>query len=165
MAKVYMMCGRICSGKSYHAEMLRKERGAVVLSVDEITLALFGQDAGDKLDEYVARTEELLYRKSLDILECGIDVILDWGFWTRKERAYAREYYSSRGIGYELRYIDIDDGEWHRRLQKRNRDVLEHRSRAYYVDDGLAAKFESVFEEPGEDEITVRYLPPSAGQP
>lgn len=75
MAKVFMMCGKICSGKSTYARKLSKEHNAVILSVDEIILALFGQDAGDKHDEYVARTEEYLYRKSVGIIESGINVI------------------------------------------------------------------------------------------
>ena len=41
MAEVIMMCGRICSGKSTYAKRLSREKNAVILSVDEITLALF----------------------------------------------------------------------------------------------------------------------------
>ena len=155
MSKVYMMCGKICSGKSTHAADLRKQHSAAVLSVDEITLALFGQDAGDMLDTYVARAEEYLYKKSLELIETGINVVLDWGFWTAEERAYAREFYGSRGIEYEFHFIDISDEEWYRRLDKRNADVLAGRSDAYYVDDGLAAKFQSIFERPERDEIDV----------
>ena len=53
--KVIMTCGKICSGKSTYARKLRDEYKAVILSVDEITLALFGQDAGGKLDGYVEK--------------------------------------------------------------------------------------------------------------
>ena len=154
-ATVYLMCGKICSGKSTHARALRRERRAVVLSVDEITLALFGQDAGDMLDEYVARTEAYLFDKSLEILESGIDVILDWGFWTREERGKARAFYAARGVPVELHYISVSDGTWHARLAARNADVLAGRTDAYYVDDGLAAKFRSIFEPPAEEEIDV----------
>ena len=155
MPKVYMMCGKICSGKSTHAEILRKAYKAVILSVDEITLALFGQDAGEKHDDYVTRGEAYLYDKSLQILDSGIDVILDWGFWTRQERDHAREFYGSRGITYKFHYIDIDDAEWHRRLEQRNQAVLDHQVEAYYVDDGLAAKFEAIFEKPEADETDI----------
>ena len=151
-----MMCGRICSGKSTYAKRLRDEYRAAVLSVDEITLALFDGDTGDKHDLYVERAEEYLYRKSLELIECGINVVLDWGFWQRYERDYARGFYGSRGIEYEFVYIDIDRGEWTRRLQKRNKDVLEGRLSAYYVDEGLMQKFEDMFQPPQEDEkITV----------
>ena len=42
MAKVIMMCGRICCGKSTYARRLRTEINAAVLSIDEIMLAVFG---------------------------------------------------------------------------------------------------------------------------
>ncbi|MBR4223349.1 MAG: ATP-binding protein [Oscillospiraceae bacterium] len=155
MAKVYIMCGKICSGKSTYSRKLRDEHRAVILSVDEITLALFGQDAGDKLDYYVERTEEYLYAKSLEIVSTGIDVVLDWGFWKRSEREYARDFYSRNGIVCEFHYIDIDPDEWRRRIAVRNEAVLDHKSDAYYVDDGLAAKFEAIFEKPDRDEIDV----------
>ena len=155
MAKVYMMCGRLCSGKSTHARRIRDEKHAVILSVDEITLALFGQDAGDKLDEYVARTEEYLFRKSVEIAEMGIDVVLDWGFWTKKERDHARAFYRAHGIECELHYIHITDEEWEARLRKRNRDVIERKTDAYYVDQGLAEKFRAIFEKPAPGEIDV----------
>ena len=156
--KVYLMCGKICSGKSTHARELRQEHKAVVLSVDEITLALFGQDAGEKHDDYVARAEAYLYRKSLEIVESGISVILDWGFWTKEERDYARQFYGSRNIPYEFHYIDVDDAEWYRRLEKRNAAISRHELDAYYVDEGLAAKFAAIFEKPelGEIEIIIR---------
>lgn len=153
MAKVFMMCGRICSGKSTYAQKLRQQYNAAVLSVDEITLALFGQDAGDMLDTYVERTEEYLYRKSTELVETGINVVLDWGFWRKEERDYAREFYSSRGIENEFVYIDISDEEWYRRLEKRNKDISENKSDAYYVDEGLAKKFANIFEKPASSEI------------
>ena len=156
MAKVYLMCGKICSGKSTHAQELRTLHKAAVLSVDEITLALFGQDAGEKHDYYVEKAEEYLYRKSAELIETGINVVLDWGFWTKQERDYAREFYGSRGINSELHYISISDEEWRRRIEKRNADVLAGKSDAYFIDSGLAAKFESIFEPPADDEITLR---------
>ena len=155
MAKVYLMCGKICSGKSTHAAVLRHLHHAVVLSVDEITLALFGQDAGDKHDEYVARAEQYLYDKSVEIIREEINVILDWGFWTKEERTYARSYYSSKEIDFEFHYIDISRDEWLNRIEKRNREIMEGKSSGYYVDDGLAAKFESIFEIPEEREIAI----------
>ncbi len=152
MAKIFLMCGKICSGKTTHAEKLRKEYNAVILSVDEITLALFGQDAGEKHDYYVEKLKEYLYKKSLEILEAGVNVVLDWGYWIKAERDFAREYYSSHNVEYEFHYIDISDEEWYRRLAKRNEDVLAKKTDAYYVDDGLAKKFQAIFEKPEKAE-------------
>lgn len=155
MPKVYLMCGRICSGKSTHAAALRRQHRAVVLSVDEIMLALFGQDTGDIHDTYVARAERWLYEKSLEIIESGISVILDWGFWTKRERDEARAFYAAHGVAYEFHYIDISPAEWQRRLQKRNRAVLAQETSAYYVDAGLTEKFDALFEVPDRAEIDV----------
>ena len=38
-------------------------------SVDEIMLALFGQDAGEKHDDYVAGIKEYLYHSSEEVQE------------------------------------------------------------------------------------------------
>ena len=58
MPKVLIMCGKICSGKSTYAEKLKLENKAVILSVDELTLALFENQAGEKLDFYVEKLKE-----------------------------------------------------------------------------------------------------------
>ena len=157
MPKVYLICGKISSGKSTYAEQLRIQNNAVLLSTDEITLALFGQHCGDKHDDYVERTQNYLFNKSLELIEVGINVILDWGFWLKEERDYAREFYNSRNIECEFHYIDISDETWKARLKKRNNAILAEETTAYYIDDNLAKKFASIFEEPNEDEIDVIY--------
>lgn len=156
MAKVIMTCGKICVGKSTYAEKLRKEYKAVILSVDEITLTLFGQDAGENHDTYVERAENYLFNKSLDIIEIGVNVILDWGFWTKKERDYARNFYTSRNIECEFHYLDISDEEWRRRREKRNEAIGLNNTDAYYVDEGLAEKCNYFFQPPNPEEIDIR---------
>lgn len=155
MPKVYIMCGKIGSGKSTLAAALRIKYNAVILSVDEIMLALFGQDAGDKHDFYVGKAEEYLYQKSLEIIETGTNVVLDWGFWTKREREAARGFYSPRNIDCVFYYIDIDYDQWQSRLEQRNKAVLAGKSSSYYVDEGLARKFEAAFEAPDKNEIDV----------
>ena len=155
MTKVFLICGKICCGKTTYAEKLCIENNAILLSVDEITLALFGQHCGDKHDEYVERTEKYLLNKSLELIENNINVVLDWGFWTKAERKAVKEFYKSRNIECELHYIDISDETWKSRLHKRNNAVLSNETSAYYVDDNLAAKFNSIFEVPSEKEIDV----------
>ena len=155
MSKVFLICGKICCGKITYAQKLCKENNAVLLSVDEITLALFGQHCGDKHDEYVERTEKYLLNKSLELIGKDINVVLDWGFWTKAEREAAKEFFKSRNIEYKLHYIDINDETWKSRLNKRNNAVLANETSAYYIYYNLAAKFASIFEAPSEDEIEI----------
>lgn len=155
MAKVIMTCGKICSGKSTYAESLRKENDAIILSIDKVMLSLFGKDAGEHHDDYVAKTEKYLLEKSLQIIEFGVNVILDWGFWTKDKRAFVRDFYCSHGVDCEFHYLEISDDEWQKRLEKRNREVEKGKTDAYYVDAGLAAKCASVFEKPTRDETDL----------
>lgn len=155
MAKVIMTCGRICSGKSTYTEQLRLKNKAVVLSVDEITLALFEHDIGEKHDEYVEKTERYLFNKSVEIIETGIDVILDWGFWTKAERDFAREFYRSKNIENEFHYINISNEEWKKRIEKRNSLISQGKISAYYVDEGLMKKVDGIFEAPSDDEVDL----------
>lgn len=155
MAKAILTCGKICCGKTTYANQLRMKYNAVVLSVDEITLALFGQNVGEKHDEYVEKTEKYLFDKSVEIIETGISAILDWGFWTKAERIFAREFYQKHGIECEFHYIDISPETWSERLSKRNKAVLSHEVSAYYVDRSLADKFDAIFEIPDKCEMDV----------
>ena len=158
MPKVFLTCGKICSGKSTYANKLRTENNAVLLSVDEIMLALFGRDAGENHDTYVERAEKYLYEKSVEIIETGINVVLDWGFWTKAERDAAKEFYRSRGIACEFHYIDIDDETWRKNLEKRNAEIRSGKVNAYYVDEGLAKKFGVIFEKPDKSEMDIWYI-------
>ena len=155
MAKVIMLCGKLCSGKSTYSALLRDELGAVVLSVDELMIALLGRETGEMHDEYVRRAKGYLFGKAAEIALAGTDVVLDQGFWSRAERRQAREFFASRGVDYELHFLRVSDEEWARRINKRNSEVAAGRSDAYYVDEGLREKFISLFEEPDADESDV----------
>ncbi|MDE6729037.1 MAG: ATP-binding protein [Oscillospiraceae bacterium] len=156
MAKVILICGKICSGKSTYAERLRTENKAVVLSVDDIMLGIFGQYVGEKHDEYCENLQKYLFNKSLELIEVGVNVILDWGFWQKYEREFAKEFYKSRNIDCEFHYIEVSDEVWKQRIEKRNSSISDVAPNAYFVDDNLARKFGAIFECPGEDEIDVR---------
>lgn len=155
MAKVILVCGRICCGKTTYAHRLAKERRAAVLSVDEVMLAIFGQHCGDMHDTYAARTKQYLLAKAAELIAADIDVILDWGPWTKSGRAELREHFAARGIAFELHAIEINDEVWRARLAQRNAAVEADEAQAYFVDENLAAKFASRYEAPEADEVDV----------
>lgn len=155
MAKVIMTCGKICSGKSTYAEKLRKELRAVVLSIDELMTTVLGRELGDMHDEYVRRCEQYLYKKATETALAGTDVILDWGFWKKAQRGYAREFFRQQGIDCEFHYIAVSNEEWERRIAARNAEVLNGRSDVYHIDSGLLEKFRTMFEEPDRQEMDI----------
>lgn len=157
MAKVILICGKICSGKSYYTQRLKQKTNAVILSCDEMVFDLSLDDIGDKHDELVAKIKKYLHKKSREIIEAGTDVILDFGFWSKKEREEVSKYYSERGIAFEWHYIDISDEDWKRNINERNSLVSKGLSQSFFVDEGLLKKMKSIFEEPSEQEMDVWY--------
>lgn len=158
MAKAILLCGKIASGKSVYANQLRRREQAVMLSVDEMTLRVLGSDLGEKHDEITQRIQAYFLDKSLEILSAGANVLLDWGFWTRQRRSEARAFYESQGIDCEFHYIDVPEAVWRRNIECRNRAVLAGQTDAYYMDDGLMQKLQSLFEPPQREEIDVWYV-------
>ena len=157
MAKAILICGRICSGKSHYAALLRDRENAVILSCDELTFALFDGQLGDAHDRISSRMECYFMEKSVEIIRAGTSVILEWGFWTDQSRKDARAFYARHGIACEIHYIDVSHDVWMRQIEHRNEAVRLGLASAYIVDEGLLAKLESRFQEPEKDEIDLWY--------
>lgn len=157
VAKVILICGKICSGKTYYSKCLQKKYNAVLLSCDEIENQIFHHSLGEKHDTVVIDIKNYLHKKALDILSVGSNVVLDWGFWTKAERENVTCYYQSKGIEYEWHYVDVTDEIWKCNISSRNESVLSGESDDYYVDDGLLCKIQSLFEIPSHEEIDVWY--------
>lgn len=154
-AKAILICGKICCGKTTYTQQLKQERGATVLSCDELMLALFPEQLGDRHEEISQKAQAYLFQRAADLLELGVPVILEWGFWTKEGRRGAEEFFRSRGFETEWHYIEVPGETWKRLLEKRNQAAS---SDAYYVDPNLARKCEDLFEPPEPDEIDVWYV-------
>ncbi len=98
-----------------------------MLSVDEIALIFFGPDGGKDRDVVARKARQYLFQKSLEIIDSGIDVILDWGFWTKEDKREAGAFFEASQIAFQ----------WH------------------YFDEELADRFWRRFEEPSEGEMDV----------
>ena len=153
MAEVLLICGKICSGKSYLARQLMADKPAVLLSVDEITRSLFPEGLGDKHDAFSALVRAYLLKKAGEIVRAGSNVIIDWGFWTRAMRREARE--ALVGVPCRWYYLDVPDDRWEENIRRRNAHANDPGSLDYYVDEGLKEKCLALFETPNEEEIDV----------
>lgn len=86
MGKVILICGKICSGKTWYAKKLQRQRRAVILSTDEATFHLIDNEQGEFYNIFAQRVNGYLRIKAVDIVKAGANVILDWGFWTKQDR-------------------------------------------------------------------------------
>ena len=155
MAKVILICGKIASGKTEYAKKLVKEKPAVLLSCDEIKVALFGTDIGNNHKMLKETTQKYLFQKAVEIVSSGINVVLDWGFRTAANRKAASDFFKSCGIEYEWHYLNTSSEVLKRNLHKRNQAIKDCEAEFYYFDDAVADKFWDMFEEPSQSEIDV----------
>ncbi len=153
--KVILICGRLCSGKTTYAKALCSERRAVLLSSDELISALFHPRENEYHDRIIEAVHGYLLQKSLEILRADASVILDWGFWTGRDRERVSAFYREQGIETEWHYLNIDQDAWLWRIEKRNRKVLQGASTDYFVDEGLFRKADLLFETPERSVIDV----------
>lgn len=145
MAKVTALCGMVASGKTTYAKSFKT---AVILSPDDLMLGLFDGCLGDKHDETLARISRYFFKLSLDIIAAGVDVVLDFGFWTDKARDEFSLFFKEKGIPHELHYLDIPDGERRERLSARNKLLSSSESRQFIIDDETLAFLDGKFSAP-----------------
>ncbi|MDE6774981.1 MAG: ATP-binding protein [Ruminococcus sp.] len=156
MGKIIAVCGKICSGKSYYANMLKSSGNYVILSTDEATYDLISNIQGEFYDEFCVRLNRYLLKKAVEIASAGCNVILDWGFWTAENRRSVAEYCQNMGTEIEWHYIDIDNKCWEESIQLRNEKIMQGNGGSdFYVDEGLKQKLLSLWEEPLAEEIDV----------
>lgn len=156
MGKIYLICGKICSGKSQYANLLKNEYNAVILSIDEATYDLINNEQDASYNNFVERIKYYLKKKAIEISKAGTNVILDWGFWTKESRIEISKYLEASKVAFEWHYVDVDDKTWKRNIDERNNRVQAGTGGSdFYVDEGLLNKCISLFEAPNKNEIDV----------
>lgn len=146
MAKVYLICGKICSGKSYYSKKLKKQINGVILSPDEATYDLINNEQGEFYNIFVDRLIKYLDKKAVEIVKAGADVIYERGLWSKTERESTKHYFQNNGIEYELHYIHVSDEVWHKQINERNKKCIEGNGGSdFYLDEGLMNKLLSNF--------------------
>lgn len=155
MGTVNLICGKICSGKTWYARKL-KAQGGVILSTDEVTFDLTDNRQGEGYDQFAARVNRYLRKKAGEIALAGCDVILDWGFWRRADREEITGYFRNLGVPVRWHYVDVSDAVWERNIAARNANILKGEGGSdFYVDEGLKNKVLSLFEVPQKEEMDV----------
>ena len=154
-AKAYLICGNICTGKTFYAKQLAYDKNAVILSCDEIENDLFQKNLGDTHDAMAERIHTYLLKKAAEIITHGTNVILDWGFWRKVDRESTSNFFKSIHIPYEWHYMDASTERRSKNIEIRNQEVQNGDSTDYYVDSGLLEKCNTLFEPPSRDEIDI----------
>lgn len=152
MSCVYVVIGKIASGKTTWACKFKEEK-SIVLSHDELMLYLSDNCEGRVAHvERANRISKYFAKVSKDLVDLGISPILDYGFWTKAERNLLKEELSKYGIPYKMIYIKCDEKKRLDRLEKRNQSLANSKQREYIIPPTLRERLDGFFEEPDEDE-------------
>lgn len=111
-----LLCGLPGSGKTTLARHLAVVVPAVRLCPDESMTGL-GLDVYDERARN--RVEALLWRHAQELLPLGQSVILEYGFWDRRERDEKRLAARALGVGVELYYLTASLDELVARIDSR----------------------------------------------
>jgi len=155
MAKVYLLTGKIASGKTAWAERFATEQNAVALSCDTLMLSLFDECLGPRHNETERRCLNYLFGVAADAARCGCDAVLDSGFSTRKTRDDARDFFAGRGIETVTVFFRLPDALRAGRLEARNARLANSPKREYIIDKALCARLDALYEEPGAGEYDL----------
>jgi predicted kinase len=117
---LFLTVGLPGTGKTTAARRLEVEHRALRLTKDAWVKALYGHENPPAAQDVI---EGRLIQIGLRALELGINVVIDYGLWSRDERSALRQAAADRGAAVELRYFELDAAEQARRLDQRQADV------------------------------------------
>ena len=148
--KVILLIGRICCGKTTYARTLP---GTLLFSCDQLMQTLYPGGCGDQHDTQAARARAYLFSLARQAAASGATPVLDFGFWTKEMRREAID--ALPGCTLDWRYLDVPPDEWAQRIARRNAaiDAGCADPSDYYVDEGLLAKVNALFDPPTEAEL------------
>ena len=151
MATLFLICGLPGSGKTTLARRLERERHALRLTPDEWIAKLFGTDlTPPTLDWCRDPVEAVQWGVAERALQLGVNVILDFGFWSRVERDDFRARARALGADAEVHFLDVPRAVLSERLAARNADLPPH---TFRVTDAQLDTWWGLFEPPTPDEL------------
>ena len=152
-ATVHLIVGLPGAGKTTRARELETSAPALRLTPDEWQITLFG-------DRNPPQERDLVEGKLIEIglraAQLGVDVVLDFGFWSTDERSALRWIAGTVGARSEVVYLPIEPGEQRRRIADR---FATTPGQTFPISDGELEQWRGRFEPPGDDELGGARIP------
>lgn len=149
MATVHLLCGRPGSGKTTFARELEETHKAMRYTYDEWMVQLYGRSPpADQFEALFNRVSNLIWRIATRNLALGTDVILDKGFWYKRDRENVRQAAAAIGAESKLYFLDAPIDVLRKRILTRSKGDQNY----LWINDQAFTEFINRFEPPGDDE-------------
>jgi len=113
---LFLTVGLPGTGKTRAARRIEAEHGALRLTKDEWMKALYGHDNPGSASDVI---EGRLIQIGMRALELGINVVIDYGLWSRAERSALRQAAADIGAAVVMCYFELTPAEQLNRLDQR----------------------------------------------
>jgi predicted kinase len=143
MPTVHLIHGYLGAGKTTFAKKLAEEVNGVQFNPDEWMARLYGEDPpAYQFAERLDRVFALLDDQWVRVVRCGVDVVLDYGFWTRAARDAARQQAAAAGASCRLYALQCLEATARARCLRRNANLQGSLCIADNTFDVLQSRFE-----------------------
>jgi predicted kinase len=153
MPTIHLIHGFLGSGKTTFAEKLEEQTGAVRFDIDEWMMTLFGaRPSSEVVKTYLSRVIDLIWLNCTQLIQRDMNVILDFGFWSRQSRDDARRRAALLGATVKLYRVTCSEVEMRRRALARDEAMPEG---TLWIESATNQAFNEPFEPLGKDETHV----------
>ncbi|ABV67399.1 conserved hypothetical protein [Aliarcobacter butzleri RM4018] len=149
--KLYLMCGKMASGKSTLSKKLAKENNAILLSEDEILKKLYPNEIKTIEDyiKYSSRLKNMLREHIIELLKKENSVVLDFPANTINQRDWFKKIIEEANIEHEMFYVKRSDEICKNQLKKRNENLSKDEP---LIDEATFDAITKYFQEPNDNE-------------
>ena len=144
---LFLTVGLPGTGKTQAARRIEVERGALRLTKDEWMKALYGTDNPASASDVI---EGRLIQLGMRALELDLNVIIDFGLWSRDERSALRQAAADIGAAVVMCYFELPLAEQRKRLDQR---LAEAPHETWPISEEELAAFASKFDIPTAAEL------------
>ena len=164
---IYLIVGLPGAGKTTRAKELEVSKSALRLTPDDWQMAVFVDDSPTRWRsrervDHRERIEGKLVEIGMRAAQLGLDVVFDFGLWSRDERSALRWIADSLGIRAEVVYLPIQYEEQRSRIT----DRYDTGPGQFEMSDAELKEWQVIFHAPDEQELRGDQIPAvPAGHP
>lgn len=149
MCVLYIIQGFLGAGKTTYSKNLSQKLNVTRLNADEWCEENFlPEKLSNEWDACFSEAIKTLWKQAEKFLKNKNSVILDFGFWSKESRDYARSRAKELNVEIQHHYVFAPDQILLERIKKRSGAIAENNVLNFI-------KIKRSFEEPTEDECAI----------